>query len=519
LKLPNLSFIRSVKLFAVVSVFGAGTFLASAQQAASAASEPDLADSIRQLREQIQELRSAVSEVKSEATEYRAENQELRKELESMRSNANPAQNSPPQKSSTPAQMPASNASTEQRVSTLEETNQLTQSELRTLYQTKVESASNYRVRLSGMVLLNLFHNRGAVDNLDVPTYASSFGPYGLTPAFGATVRQSELGLEVFGPELAGAKTRGQVQLDFGGGFPAGALDGVNTGVVRLRTANLRMDWDNTSLIVGQDSLFISPNSPTSFASLLVPSFGYSGNLWSWTPQIRLEHKFNFADDQNVSVQAAILDNVTGESSYGSHRLPQAGEASGLPAYAARTAWTKDVDGKPLTLGASGYYSRQNWGSGWIADGWAAVGDWSVPLSSRFEFSGEAFRGRAVGGLGGGIGQSVLISASPNNSSPDFLPLNSAGGWLQLKFAATSRLEFNSAFGIDSPFASDFRAIPSPAGVYPNVLTANRSAMANFIFRPRSDLLFSGEYRHLRTSEFFNFYSADQINVMMGVLF
>ena len=151
-------------------------------------------------------------------------------------------------------------------------------------------------------------------------------------------MRQSEIGLEVFGPELAGAKTRGHIEMDFGGGFPGGALDGINTGIFRLRTANMRMDWDNTSLIVGQDSLFISPNSPTSFASLLVPSFGYSGNLWAWTPQLRLEHKFNFADDQNVSVQAAILDNVTGETSYGSHRLPQAGEASGLPAYAARTA-------------------------------------------------------------------------------------------------------------------------------------------------------------------------------------
>jgi regulator of replication initiation timing len=519
LKLPNVSFSRSAKFLAAVIVAATGTFLASAQQAASAASEPDLADSVRQLREQIQELRSAVSEVKSEAAEYRAENQELRKELESMRTNMNPAQNLTVENSSTAAQVPATNASTEQRVSVLEETNQVTQSQLRTLYQTKLESASKYRVRLSGIVLLNLFHNRGEVDNLDVPTYASPFGPYGLTPSFGATVRQSELGLEVFGPELAGAKTRGQVQLDFGGGFPAGALDGINTGIVRLRTANMRMDWDNTSLIVGQDSLFISPNSPTSFASLLVPSFGYSGNLWSWTPQVRLEHKFNLADDQNVSVQAAILDNVTGEPSYGSHRLPQAGESSGIPAYAARTAWTKDISGKPLTLGASGYYSRQNWGSGWIADGWAAVGDWRIPLSSRFEFSGEAYRGRAVGGLGGGIGQSVLISANPTNFAPDFLPLNSIGGWSQLKFSATSRLEFNGAFGLDNPFATDLRAVPSPAGVYPNVLAANRSAMANFIYRPRSDLLFSGEYRHLRTSELVNYYSADQVNVMMGVLF
>jgi regulator of replication initiation timing len=518
LKPRNASFSRSVKLLAAAITFGAGTFLAVAQQIASPPSEPDLADSIRQLRQQIQELRSAVSEVKSEAAQYHAENEELRKQLEHIRSNSN-QQTPAAENSSVAAPNPASNTASEQRVSSLEETTQVMQSELRTLYQTKVESASKYRVRLSGLVLLNLFHNRGEVDNLDVPTYASATGPYGVTPGFGATVRQSELGLEVFGPELAGAKTRGEVQLDFGGGFPAGALDGINTGIVRLRTANMRLDWENTSLIVGQDSLFISPNSPTSFASLLVPSFGYSGNLWAWTPQVRLEHKFNLGDDQNISIQGGILDNLTGEPSYGSHRQPQAGEASGQPAYAARTAWTKNVNGKPLTLGASGYYSPQNWGPGWTTDGWAAVGDWRIPILSRLELSGEFYRGKAVGGLGGGIGQSVLFNSNPTGFSPGFLPLNSAGGWSQLKFSATSRLEFNGAFGSDNPFAKDIHAIASPVGIYPSVLTANRSEMMNFIYRPRSDLLFSGEYRHLRTSQIGNYYSADQVNLMMGVLF
>src|SRR6185437_4840499 len=133
--------------------------------------------------------------------------------------NANSGQNLPEQNSA-PAAQSSSNASAEQRVSALEETNQVTQSETRTLYQSKVESASKYRVRLSGLVLLNLFHDNGAVDNQDVPSYASSTAAYGATSTFGATMRQTEIGLEVFGPELAGAKTSGQVNLDFGGGFP-----------------------------------------------------------------------------------------------------------------------------------------------------------------------------------------------------------------------------------------------------------------------------------------------------------
>ena len=84
---------------------------------------------------------------------------------------------------------------------------------------------------------------------------------------------------------------------------------------------------------------------------------------------------------------------------------------------------------------------------------------------------------------------------------------------------ANPKLEFNGAFGVDAPFSADIHAFASPVGYYPNVLAANRSAMANFVYRPRSDLLLSGEYRHLRTSELGVLNNADQVNLMMGVLF
>ena len=44
--------------------------------------------------------------------------------------------------------------------------------------------------------------------------------------------------------------------------------------------------------------------------------------------------------------------------------------------------------------------------------------------------------------------------------------------------------------------------------------------MVNVIYRPRSDLLFSAEYRHLKTFTIDNgTYNADHVNLMMGVLF
>src|SRR5205085_5621210 len=118
-------------------------------------------------------------------------------------------------------------------------------------------------------------------------------------------------------------------------------------------------------------------------------------------------------DDQSVSFQAGILDNVTGERSYSSQRLPQAGEASGRPAFAARTSWTRNINGKPFTFGTSGYYSRQNWGEGWIADGWAALGDWRVSRCWRIVCSGGVYIGEAAGGLRGGSAQPVPSSDKP----------------------------------------------------------------------------------------------------------
>jgi hypothetical protein len=333
-------------------------------------------------------------------------------------------------------------------------------------------------------------------------------------------MRQSELGLEVFGPRLAGAKTMGNFQADFAGGFP-NLSNGVDSGLFRLRVASVRMDWENTSIVAGQDSLFLSPLSPTSFASLALPTFSYAGNLWGWIPQVRLEHRFDLSPGQNLTLQAGILDNLTGEPPYVvTGRAPDSGEESGQPGYGARVAWTGTILGQPSTLGTAGYFSRQDWGFGRRTSGWAGMADWEVPLSRWVSFSGEFYRGRALGGLGGGIGRSVLFSGDPLDPTTQIRALNTMGGWSQLKIKAFSKLEFNGAFGVDSPFAADVRAFPSSQSYLDPTLVRNVASLVNFVYRPRSNLLFSTEYRHLRTSHIDNdAYPAGQVNLMMGILF
>src|SRR5262249_32156509 len=174
------------------------------------------------------------------------------------------------------------------------------------------------------------------------------------------------------------------------------------------------------SVVAGQDGLFFSPNSPTSFASLATPLFSYAGNLWNWTPQVRVEHKFTLGEESSLMLQGGILDPESGEPPvFNYYRQPQAGERSRQPALATRVAWTRTIFGQPLRVGVGGYYSRQDYGFSRNVDGWSGMTDWDLPLGKWFSLSGKFYRGRALGGLGGGIGRSVLFSGDP--SAPDTL--------------------------------------------------------------------------------------------------
>ena len=469
-----------------------------------------MAELVRELQRQVAELRLAVSEIRAESSRYRSETEQLRRELQAVTAITNTAP--------APPSAPASSAASD-RVARLQEQYDILSGKVDEQYQTKVESDSRYRAKLSGIVLLNLFNNRGAVDNLDIPQAVRLTGPYISSSAFGGTIRQSEIGFEVFGPTIAGARTRAAVQFDFAGGFPD-ANDGAIMGIARLRTGTLRLDWPKFSVVAGQDTPIFSPLSPTSVASLAQPALSYAGNLWTWVPQLRAERRFVTGETSSFTVQAGIMDPLSGEPPAAQfYRVPQAGEASRQPGYATRIAWSQGDGDHVMTFGASGYYSRQNWGNSRTVDAWAGAADWAIPFR-RFSLTGEFYRGRALGGFGGGVGQSALLVLSPAYPTGAVRGLDSIGGWTQLKLRATPTLEFNAAVGQDNPFARQIRYAAIFQNLYFQQAARNRSSLVNFIYRPRSDLLFSLEYRHLRTFDVQSFTrSAEHINATMGVLF
>jgi hypothetical protein len=502
-----------------------------------------LQSQVETLNSQMSELRNAQQDALREAEQLRAELNQTREQLAAKSSSApglyapHPATSQGPS-GSIPSSSPSSSSlasvtlpplqstgdsssgDLQQRVSKLEDDQELMNDKIVEQSQTKVESGSKYRLRLSGLVLLNTAVTRGSVDNLDIPQIALPPEAPGVAGSFSGSLRQSQIGVETFGPDIAGARTSANVKFDFAGGFPS-VPNGAAFGVVRLRTGTVHLDWANTSIVAGQDAIFFAPLTPTTLASLAIPALSYTGNLWSWTPQVRIEHRFALSENSGLRIQAGILDSLTGDiPPFQSYRYPSVGEASGQPAYATHIGYSRRIFARDLNVGIGGYYGRQNWGFGRAVDGWAGVTDVSVPLGEFLDFSAEFYRGRAVGGLGGGVGQSILLSGSVYNANTAIYGLDSTGGWLQLKFKPKLNFEVNFAYGEDLPFAGELKRFPATALYYGYSISRNQSPFVNFIYRVRSDVLFSMEYKRLQTKPLnSNAYIANQVIMSLGYAF
>lgn len=389
--------------------------------------------------------------------------------------------------------------------------------------QTKVESASKFRLKLSGIALFNAFSTWGRTDNLDVPGIAERRPPGYSSNAVGASVRQSIFGLTGYGPEILGARTSGDLQVDFFGGLPSG-YTATSSGVAELRLARMRFDWRSTSVVAGLDYPFFSPNLPTTYMSVAVPGFAEAGNLWTWTPTVRVEHRFSGALSP-LKVEAGFLDppsnvNYAMETNL---RSPSPAESSRQPTYALRVSASTKSEDRSATIGISSLYSPQRFLGRYQIAGWGGMADWKMVFLRHTELSGQFFTGRGLDGFGG----VPVIGAVQQNAvqyatitAPVLASLGTIGGWSQFKIKMDARNEFNVAAGTGGRNSAGLRAAAAQYAFLASVPARNQMFFLNYIFRPRSDLLFSAEYRRLRTYTIARSPdSAGQLGLAVGFLF
>ncbi|MEO8727686.1 MAG: hypothetical protein ABI383_16355 [Acidobacteriaceae bacterium] len=387
------------------------------------------------------------------------------------------------------------------------------------LHQSKVESESKRPVTVNGLILFNAYGGNRAVDVADRPNLVLPSSNYRSNGSIGATLRQTILGIDATGPRIFGAETSADASIDFSGGSPTTSY-GVAAGLLRLRTANVHLDWGTTRLHIGQDTPFISPLSPTSYATVAEPALSWSGNLWVWTPQVMVERQVGSAEGNSLLIQGGLMDPLTEERPPFQGRQPTAGEQSRMPAFAGRIAWDRSHAQRfPLVMGLGGYRARQQYESFPSIASWTINSDLLLPLSRFFQVSGEWYTGQAAGGLGGGIATSVIF---PESTEPHTAihALRSTGGWGQLKFTPNLRFEVNGVVGQDENFGQSLRFFSNPSAYYGGALKKNRTAFGNVIYKPNSFLLFALEYRRLMTEPALgSSRSAGWVNIAAGVRF
>ena len=473
---------KSIRIFIVAFAVFVGFQLFGINWKAVGASQAQENDSSfterESLLEELRKVREVAEHALTEARLARSEAQSLRTELDGMRSDSPPAQ---------AAASP--NVQSGERLTRLEEQIEINSERIREQAQSKVESDSRFPVRVSGILLANFHHNSDDIQRSE-PLFAPSpvIAPSGGT--FGSTFRQTRLGLAINGPKALGGRTSGEIEFDFYGGT-VGQVEGDVLGALRIRTASVRLDWDRSSLVVGQEAPLISPRNPTSIAAVWYPPLSGAGNLWQWRPQITYEHRFRSGEKAELIAQGGYMAPF-GESYSG---LP----TRGSPAVEGRFAFRQPLDeDRAIEVGFGAHFESRSFDYGRSVDGYVASGDWMLPIGSRFEISGEMYHGRSITlseQSGGRIDRAFAVSGPVDNPYSQVLGVRSSGGWLQFTTRARHDLEFNVAYGQEDPNNSDLRF----GAVTDFTRFKNQVGSVNVIYQLRPNFLISLEYRRLVT--------------------
>ena len=463
--------------------------------------------------QQIQKLTDAIAITQAQLEQSQRQISEMQKQLKALQQQV--AQSGSKETNSThPVSASSENASQSQPAETasqiqeIRDQQSMTESQIATQEQTKVESESKYPVKITGLLLFNGFVNTGGVDMAATPTLAVPG-----SGSTGASVRQTVLGFDARGPHLFGARSYADLRVDFNGApqsnVDASSYSGPyssNSAMLRLRTAHAGLEWDHTVAYFALDRPIVSPDTPTSLTAVAEPALAWSGNLWTWNPQAGLRQDIPLSPSRDLQFEAALIDVGDAPLSPASFypgatptTSPSSAEQSHWPGAEARIALVGSGPGEDSGdhFGLGGYFAPHRVLGYQGFDSWAASADARLLLPARFELTGSGYRGLALGGLGGGAYKDYGYVADPNGGAYYLTPLDDAGGWVQLKEKISSRVELNGAFGMDDAFASEVRRISSPGGTIFQNLSRNQTVTGNVIYKPSLYLLFSLEYRHL----------------------
>ena len=248
--------------------------------------------------------------------------------------------------------------------------------------------------------------------------------------------RLTRLGINYRGPQmdgLAGARIGGKIEWDFQNGGRE------SRAIARYRHAYLKLDWEKSSLLLGQSWDLISPLYPAVNADSMMWN---AGNLGDRRVQARYAYQppqgFNFA------LAAGLTGAVSPQDLDGDG--VRDGEASTLPNLQARVGY-KSGSGR-VKLGFWSHYGQEqtslaSFNGNKDFDSYSVGADYLFELHERLALRGELWLGANLNDFRGGIGQGVNTALGEE--------IESRGGWIELGVQVRPRYKFSTGFSSDDP--------------------------------------------------------------------
>jgi hypothetical protein len=357
-------------------------------------------------------------------------------------------------------------------LSTLQESSEISQRRIEEQEQKKVGATQRFPVKLRGMLLANAF-SAGSMNSGDTALLASRAAA---RRAAALTFRQSVIGLDFQGGTIWGAKTRGSVALD----FYEGSTETQQFAPVRLRTADIRMDWSTTSLLFGQDKALIGLRDPASLAFVGISPLTSVGNLWRWMPQVRLEQRVG-PTGTHVLLQGAVVQ--TNEASGGNPgNSPLEARRPGIEGRALfRHRFDED---RRIEIAPAFHRSKTHVGGSSVDTNITSI-DWFANPWKKLELSGILWTGSNAHVFGAFRQGWILDAAGAAHA------VKAKGGWAQASVPLTSRLTINTFVGTHDDRNRDLTSTG---------IGSNRAGGVNFFFRLAPNVITAFEVLQLRTN-------------------
>ncbi|MCK5243389.1 hypothetical protein KAR34_13150 [bacterium] len=293
----------------------------------------------------------------------------------------------------------------------------------------EVNVSSKYESKLYGYLHLSMSYDSHYIYSGNMAFWAL---PEGDTKTndneLNITASQTRLGYSITGPEIAGAATKGKIEVDF---YGLGGTE--NKAMLRMRHAFMEVVWPKgCSLLAGQTWDLMMTQCPT---TVNFPVNWYAGNIGHRRPQLRLTKVMDMGEGSKLAAKLALARTIGLSNSFSPG---DTGEDSGIPTVQTSVRYSS----KAFEVGVSGHFGQEEYDT--AADGthdvyktWSGRLDVNIPMGI-FGFKASAWTGTNMSAYLGGIGQGVNLTEK--------WTIDAIGGWAMIKAGP-----INVGGGIDVP--------------------------------------------------------------------